>query len=86
MYLNHTYSPPPPPNPLTPPTPSPPGKTLADFTMVPYVSSHIFRLAHRNFMKLTQKLYLMIFLIIAELKEILSTETWLELQIWQKFR
>ena len=62
------------------------GKNITDFTIFPCVSSHIFPLASRNFTKLTQKLCLMIFLIIAKFKVILSTGTWLKWESWQKFR
>ena len=58
------------------------GKNFADSSIFSCVPSYIFRLAHRNFIKLTRKLCLMMFLIIAEFEEILLTETWLKLQIW----
>ena len=62
------------------------GKDFTDFTIFSSLSSHIFTLAIRNFAKFTQKLCVMIFLIVAKFKVSLSTETWLKLQIWQKFR
>ena len=61
-------------------------KNFADFTIFPCFSSHISSLTNRNYTKLTLKLYLMMILIIAKVKEILLTGTWLKLQIWQKFR
>ena len=45
------------------------GKNFADFTIFPCVSSHISTLAHRNFTKLTQKLCLIMFYIIAKFQE-----------------
>ena len=50
------------------------GKNFADFTIFSCVSSHISTLAHRNFTKLTQKLCLIMFYIIAKFQENLSTQ------------
>ena len=50
------------------------GKNFADFTIFPCVSSHISTLAHRNFTKLTQKLCLIMFYIIAKFQENRSTQ------------
>ena len=61
------------------------GKNFADFTIFSWVSSHISTLAHRNFTKLTQKLCLIMFYIIAKFQENLSTATWLKSQIWQRW-
>ena len=58
------------------------GKNFADFTIFSCVSSHISTLAHRNFTKLTQKLCLIMFYIIAKFQENLSTQFLLK----KKFR
>ena len=50
------------------------GKNFADFTIFSCVSSHISTLAHRNFTKLTQKLCLIMFYIIAKFQENRSTQ------------
>ena len=50
------------------------GKNFADFTIFSCVSSHISTLAHRNFTKLTQKLCLIMFYIIAKFQENLSAQ------------
>ena len=50
------------------------GKNFADFTIFSCVSSHISTLTHRNFMKLTQQLCLIMFYIIAKFQENPSTQ------------
>ena len=50
------------------------GKNFADFTIFSCVSSHISTLAHRNFTKITQKLCLIMFYIIAKFQENRSTQ------------
>ena len=50
------------------------GKNFADFTIFSCVSSYVSTFAHRNFTKLTQKLCLIMFYIIAKFQENLSTQ------------